>query len=126
MSLYPTSFFVWRPTAGAYIYYTVIYDTDGIAVRIVSEEVPKGLGTVHHYECGPFTHTLGIRRAPNRIRFYELVERSCVRMIQLEPTSAENGYWIHREREIPILEPENAAILPREFGGCVAAISHEH
>ena len=125
MSLYPTSFFVWRPAAAAYIYYTVIYDTTGVAVRIVSEEPPKGHGTIHRYESGPYTHSLGIRRAPNRVRFYDFVERACVRMIQLEATSPENGYWIHREREIPILEPENMAVLPREFGGERAAISCE-
>lgn len=122
MPIYPTSFFVWRPCAAAYIYYTVIYDTTGAAVRIVSEEPPKGLGTVHHYESGPFTHSLGIRRSPNRVRFYDFVERSCVRMIQMEPTSAENGYWIHREREIPILEPENPSVLPKEMMGMRATI----
>ncbi len=113
MQLYPTSFFVWRPIADAYLFYTVIYDTTGAAVRIINEEVPKGHATVHHYESGPFTHTLGIRRGPNRIRFYDFVERSCIRLVHYEPTSA---HWIHREREIPILEPENAAVLPRELG----------
>ena len=122
MQLYPTSFFVWRPAANAYLFYTVIYDTTGAAVRIINEEPPKGLGTVHEYESDPFTHSLGIRRAPNRVRYYDFIERSCVRMIQMEPTDAENGYWIHREREIPILEPKVAAVLPRELGCSTAAI----
>jgi hypothetical protein len=121
MALYPTSFFVWRPAAAAYLFYTVIYDTSGAAVRIINEEPPKGLGSVHNYEHS-FTHSLGIRRSPNRIRFYDFVERSCIRLIHSEPTDPENGYWIHREREIPILEPEIAAVLPREMSCSTAAI----
>jgi hypothetical protein len=119
MPLYPTSFFVWRPTAGAYLYYTTIYNDAGHVIKFINEQPPTGISSYHQYK-EPFMHTVGVvRPAVNmeatRLRFYDFTEAACIRLIQLEPTSAANGYWIHREREIPVLEPACAAMLPREM-----------
>lgn len=116
MTLYPTSFFVWRPTAGAYLYYTTIYNTDGHVVKFINEQPPVGISSYIQYK-EPFTHTVGVvRPAANaeatRLRFYDFTEIACIRFVQLELTG---DHWIHREREIPILEAACIAILPREM-----------
>lgn len=119
MPLYPTSFFVWRPAVGAYLYYTAIYNEDGYVVKFINEPIPVGSVSLHNYKES-FTHTVGIVRPAThaeatRVRFYDFVERSCIRLVELIPASAAEGYWIHREREIPIMEPACAAVLPREM-----------
>lgn len=116
MSFYPTSFFVWRQIAGAYLYYTVVYNVDGHVVKIINEQPPAGMTSFRQYE-EPFTHTVGVVRPAasteaTRLRFYDFTEIACIRLVQLELAGSN---WIHREREIPVFEPECIAMLPREM-----------
>ena len=119
MTLYPTSFFVWRPTAGAYLYYTTIYNEDGHVVKFINEQPPDGIASFHTYK-EPLTHTISIVRPTScaeatRLKFYDFTEGACIRLIQLEATTAASGYWLHRERLVPVLDPACAAALPREM-----------
>ncbi len=123
MTLYPTSFFVWRPVAGAYLYYTTIYNEDGHVVKFINEQPPSGITSYHQYKES-FTHTVGIvRPAENaeatRLRFYDFTEAACIRLVQLELAG---NNWIHREREIPVFEPACAAVLPREMAAAACHV----
>lgn len=134
MSLYPTSFFVWRPTAGAYLYYTTIYNLDGHVIKFINEQPPAGISSYIQYKES-FTHTVSVVRPAlnaeaTRLRFYDFTESACIRIVQLELMPSRAGpvyngnsvsgelagdHWIHREREIPILETNCIAMLPREM-----------
>jgi hypothetical protein len=130
MNLYPTSFYVWRATAGAYLYYEAVYDVDGNVVRFANKEPPAGFGSVHLYD-EPFVHDVALRRGANRLRFRDLTEIGCVR----HTTITDVGYgahsakqnlrqigFTHQIREIPIMRPDNYAILPREMAATPAII----
>jgi hypothetical protein len=116
MTLYPTSFFVWRATAGAYLYYTAVYNENGHVVKFINEAPPAGLASIHTY-VEPFTHTVGVIRPASsaeatRLKFYDFTESSCVRLVEYQLAGAN---WLHREREVPILEGACIAALPREM-----------
>jgi hypothetical protein len=118
MNLYPTSFYVWRPTAGAYLYYTTIYDEGGNVVRFVNAEPPVGFGQVHIYDQA-FTHEVAIKRSPQRLRFHDLYEVGCVNHTTI--TEVSTGFT-HSVREIPIMSPDTCTILPRELAATPATI----
>lgn len=118
MNLYPTSFYVWRATAGAYLYYEAVYDVDGNVVRFANKEPPAGFGSIHLYD-EPFVHDVALRRGANRLRFRDLTEIGCVRHTTITDVGA--GFT-HQIREIPIMRPDNYAILPREMAATPAII----
>ena len=116
MSLHPTSFYVWRATAGAYLYYEAIYDVDGNIVKFMQKQPPSGFGHLHMYD-EPFDHSVALRRSPNRLRFHDLTEIGCVRHTTFKDVSY--GGCIC---EIPVMQPDNYAILPREMAATPAIV----
>ncbi len=113
----PTRFLVWRPIADAYMMYSAVYDEDGNVVKFVAAEAPAGKAKLHTY-ARAYTHNVPVKVDDGHLRFFDLVERSCVQFTEQIPYGRNNGHTI-REVEVPVLEFGRHQLLPREFGGAV-------
>lgn len=110
-------FLVWRPIANAYIMYSAVYDEDGNVVKFVAAEPPAGAANLHTYEHA-YTHNVPVKVDDGHLRFFDLVERSCVQFSEQTPYGRSGAHTL-REVEVPVLEFGRHQLLPREFCGAV-------
>lgn len=106
-------FLVWRPSVGAYMMYTAVYNDDGQIIKFVSSDLPNGQASLHEYSQA-YTHNIPLKVGDGHVRFFDLVERSCMRFV--EEFIRADGLRTFSEVEIPVLEFERHQILPRELG----------
>jgi hypothetical protein len=115
----PTRFLVWRPIADAYIMYSAVYDENGNVVKFVAAEPPAGIPKLHSYERA-YTHNVPVKVDDGHLRFFDLVERSCVQFSEQIPYG--RGAHTFREVEVPVLEFGRHQLLPREFCSALVRI----
>ena len=104
---------VWRPTVGAYLMYTAVYNDDKQIIKFVSSEFPNGRPSLHEYTQS-YNHNITLKVGDGHVRFFDLVERSCMRFV--EEFVRDDGLRTFSEVEIPVLEFGRHQILPRELG----------
>ncbi len=113
--MHPSRFLVWRPAVNAYMMYAAVYDEDGNVVKFIGSDMPHFEKAKLHEYVHPYVHNISLKVGDGHYRYFDLVERSCVQIINTEMRA--NGTHTLREFEIPVLEFERHQILPREFGG---------
>lgn len=93
--------------------YTAVYNDDGQIIKFVSSDLPNGQASLHEYSQA-YTHNIPLKVGDGHVRFFDLVERSCMRFV--EEFIRADGLRTFSEVEIPVLEFERHQILPRELG----------